>query len=404
MKRNNWLFITIVAVSFLFLFNPFKSCQNPTGTEIYPPASSPKTTEPLKEWVENRPQAPEDYVASLFRDHDVVFLGEQYKIRQFPQFVQALIPALYKSGVHDLGVEYALASDQAAIDSLLTAPSYDEKKAREITFHWVATWGFAEYVDIYKAAWTFNHGLPQDAPPFRIVGLSPFQDWTVVQTDKDLEKTEIIKKVYAAGVPDVFMAETIQKEIVSKGRKAAVYCNVQHAFTRYRSKEYEKNLKDKGMDPTKRTGNIVYDRIGSRAFTAYLHAPWPDKTNQAGMNWAADGAIDTLLSQLKPEKQRFGVSTSGTPFGRLPVKSGSYTYGYDKLTLEDLCDGYVVLGPVPGLEVVTPLPDFITQDNFDQAVKYFPGPKEKDLTLAKYNELIAQDAASFTKALKMLKF
>jgi hypothetical protein len=202
----------------------------------------------------------------------------------------------------------------------------------------------------------------------------------------------------------VFMAETIRREFTDKGRKALVFCSVQHAFTRYHSKEYEKNLKDKGMDATTRTGNIVFDRIGSRAFCVYLHAPWPDRTNQAGLNWAADGAIDVLIAQLKPEKQRFGVSTAGTPFGKLPIKSSSYTYGYDKLALEDLCDGYVVLGPVPAYEVVTPLPDFITQDNFDEAVRNFPGPKEKDLTVAKMNDLISTDAANFSKALKLLKY
>ena len=56
------------------------------------------------------------------RSHDIVFLGEFFKIRQNVQLVAALIPRLYAAGVRNLGIEYALSDDQEEIDALRDRP------------------------------------------------------------------------------------------------------------------------------------------------------------------------------------------------------------------------------------------------------------------------------------------
>ena len=49
------------------------------------------------------------------------------------------------------------------------------------------TWGYQEYIDLYKAAWQLNHGLPAGAPPFRVVGLNVRQYWESLKTEQGPE-------------------------------------------------------------------------------------------------------------------------------------------------------------------------------------------------------------------------
>ena len=109
----------------------------------------------------------------------------------------------------------------------------------------------------------------------------------------------------------------IQREFLDRGEKALVYCSLQHAFTRYRSLEYEKNMRDRGFAETRRAGNILFDRVRGRVATLALHAPWPDSAAQTGLAWPVDGAIDAMLAALPAGRQAGGWSTTGTPLGAL---------------------------------------------------------------------------------------
>src|SRR6266851_2966870 len=117
-------------------------------------------------------QSPEDYVASKFKNHDLVFLGEAaHGVRQNLLFLHKLIPRLYEAGILNVGYEMIFSDEQPEIDSLLNAETYDETKALLLVFHWdpQSGWAYKEYADVLRAAWTLNHGLPKGAPRFRIV-------------------------------------------------------------------------------------------------------------------------------------------------------------------------------------------------------------------------------------------
>ena len=398
MKRNTVLVVLVALAAVVLFFNPLKLLQN-RGAAARRPSADPALLDPLLRFAQSSYQAPEDYVIQTLADHDIVFLGEFYKIRQNVKLVSALIPRLAAAGVRNLGFEYALSDSQKDIDALLASPSWDETRARGILIDWIPTWGYREYIDILEAAWKVNRGLPEGSPPFRVVGLNVRQNWDLLKTDRDARNPETVQRILSHGIPDQHMAQVIERELTSKGEKALVFCGIQHSFTRYRSREYEKQAAEMKLGETRRAGNIVFDRIGGRAFTVMLHAPWPDKNERTGLAYAAGGAIDALIDGLPEDRKEAGYDTAGTPLGALPVTSASYLSGYTRLALSDLCDGYVIQGPLADYQVVTPIADFVPADKAEQAIRNFPGVKPTSLTLKDVNQAIVEDVKAVDGAL-----
>jgi hypothetical protein len=401
MKRNTLLVVLIVVAGFVLVLNPLQLFNRGGPRRSAPPAAAFAT---LLRFTETSWRSPEDYVLSAFERHDVVLLGEFFKIRQNVQLVHDLVPRLYSAGVRNLGIEYALSDDQAEIDTLVTAPAWDESRARAITFHWLVTWGYQEYVDLYKAAWEVNRARPGGARPFRIVALNVRQNWEYLKDQKDLTDPAVLARIYANGVPEAHMADVIDRELTRSGQKALVFCGTQHIFTRYRSQTYEKNAAEMKLAETRRMGNIVYERMGGRVFSISLHAPWPDETEKSRLTYPAGGAMDALIDALPPEKRSGGWDLAGTPLGALPLGRSSYSETEKNGTLADLFDGYVVQGPIAGYAMVTPIPGFVSAADAADAGREFPGVKPPSApTAEQLNQAIADDLQSLAKALSQFK-
>jgi hypothetical protein len=214
---------------------------------------------------------------------------------------------------------------------------------------------------------------------------------------------KVVAKIFAAGVPDAHMAAVIESEIIQKGERALIFCGRQHIFTRYRSKDYEKYVTDMHLGETRLAAAIVYDKIGARAFSICLHAPWPDKSTKTGLAYAAEGVIDALIAQLPPEKRIAGYDTSGTPLGRLPVKTGAYAGGATGLTVADLFDGYIIQGPIAEYSMVTPIKDFVRPQDADRAAKGFPGVKPTLPTVQQVNQSIIDELKTLQNVLAQFK-
>jgi hypothetical protein len=400
MKRNTLLVIA-VAVAGLFLFiNPLQYLRRGATAR---PAVDKAQVSTLLAWAQDNWRSPQDYVLSAVAGHDIVFLGEFFKIRQNVQLVSDLIPQLYAAGVRNLGIEFALSDDQKEIDALVSAPNWDESRARAVTFDFLVTWGYREYLELYKAAWQINHGLPVGAKHFRVVGLNVRQHWENLKTDRDINDPKVVARIFSDGVPDAHMAEVIDREFIQKGEKALVYCGTQHIFTRYRSSEYEKNAAEMKLAETRRAGNIVYAKIGARAFCISLHAPWPDRAQRGRLAWPAGGAVDALIAALPPDRRSGGWNTAGNPLGALAVTGSDYAIGATGLTLAGLFDGYVVQGPVSAYAAVTPIPDFVRPQDAERASREFPGVKSTPLTRDQVNQSIADDVQAMGKMLTAFK-
>lgn len=321
---------------------------------------------------------PQEYVVGEFAEHDIVFIGEFHHIKEQVMLIQTLIPKLYEQGVYHLGIEYALYEDQPLIDSLVTADSYDESKARAVLFNWSPFWGYREYADIFRAAWTLNRSLPEGSRPFRIVGLNARADWSHITCRSDRDDPEKMKLVWEKGDPGEFMAATIMGEFVEKNEKALVFSSLRHAFTDYRQPRVDPaTLEFLGFDENG-MGNIIFGLIGKRAKTVLLHAPW---TSAKGYDhprvYPVDGMVDALLAALPSFYQHVGFDVKDTPFGSLPAKKTLYRYGYKKFSFSDICDGYVCQGALSTYSGVTPIENFITDGNLEEAKRQSPDPAFK---------------------------
>jgi len=342
------------------------------GSQLHAQELPPAEKLHLAEYLKAHWQSSEDYVVSKFAQYDIVFIGEFHRIRHDPLLIQALIPRLYKAGVHNLGIEFGVYDDQAQVDRLLTADKYDENAARQLIFHHNPAWGYKEYIDIYHAAWELNHSLPKDAPKFRVVNLNYAGHWQALTGERT---PEVMRKVWYKGDPDEYMAQVVLHEFVRRGQKALVYSGKHHAFTRYRQPRY--NFEEKKFygfgEP--RMGNLVYEQIPAKVFNIVLHSPWPSKRSYNDLALPVKGAIDQVMQGFKD--QRVGFDVKGSPFGLLPDSDTYYAVGYEHFTLETLSDGYIFLGPMNEYEGCTVDPLFVTDQNFTEAVAQLDDPEER---------------------------
>ncbi len=346
------------------------------------PPADPKIREELKSYVMEHHIIPEKYVLDKFDDHDVIFLGETHYVRHDPLFVQKLIPLVYEKGVRYLCTEFARRVDQPLVDSLLKGRTYDEQLARHIAFLQFVHWGYQEYLDIFRSAWQLNRNLPRRSRPFRILGMNNSPNWVFVRSEADRDNPEVMKKVWH-GEDESDWAEVILDSVVSKGNKALVYCGAHHALTEYRQPivVQGKFLRFGDM----RAGNYVFQKIGKRAITIFLHAPWFSSDGyDRPMVRAADGYIDAVIDELEPQYRRFGVDTKGTPFGTLPGESSIYKYGYSNFNLGTIFDGYICQGPLSSYVGVTAIKDFVNDSNIGDAHAQSPVPKFRKATAEEF--------------------
>ncbi len=352
------------------------------------PTINEKLERELTNYLKLHYQSPEDYILSKFQCHDIIFLGENHRQKQDPELVQKMIPLLYRKGIYYLGMEFARRIDQHLIDSLLTLPRYDETLSRRIVFQFAVYWGYQEYIDIYKTAWKLNHSLPKGSRKFRILGLNNSPDWSLIKEDNDNDQVRM-KVLHGENESD--WARVILDSVIAKGEKALIYSGIHHALSEYRQPAANKR-KFIGF-AEKKMGNYIYEEIGKRAITIYLHAPWPSADASHNKNvFSADGAIDAVINKLEPKYQYAGFDLNGTPLGKLPAETSMYKFGYPGFNIEMMCDGYIIQGPMSSYKGVTPIKDFINTSNLEYARQQFPNPSFRNSSAEDFNKDIANEA------------
>lgn len=377
------MFKKLILLASVFMFgNQFSSGIENNGDLV----------KPSVEYLKEHRQAPEEYVVSKFDDHDIVFIGEFHRIRHQVKLIHRLIPKLYEAGVFNLGIEFFVHVDQSQIDSLLSSDIYNENLANQIQFNQSPWWGYQEYVEILRAAWNLNRNRPEGVRPFRVIGLSPDMDWSLVQSVEDRNNPEIMKKVFSGGDPDVFMAEIVQQEVLDKGEKALIYSGSHHAFTRYKQPVFYPET-GKTRYVQSRMGNVIYEKIGNRCFNIFLHSPWTSKQGYDKWVNPVDGMIEEIMNHLV-EKAGVGFDVVDTPLGQLGDTTSYYQHGYPGFTLEQFCDGYIYQKPFTEFQGVHAIPGFINASNRLEAIAQWPDPEIKEelksRTIDELNNSIAE--------------
>ncbi len=356
----------------------------------------------LKQYLVTNGRTPIDYVVGKFVDHDVVFIGEHHCIRHDPILVQYLIPALYANGISTLGFEFANRDDQPLVDSLLNSAEWDEALARHIQINQFSAWPYREYLDIYEAAWELNRSLPEDARPFRILGLNCDVDWSPIQTRADRDNDDK-KKLVWKGCTEKDWADVIL-EAVEDGNKVLVYCGIHHAFTGYLQPIVNGSGEFIRFEDC-RTGTYVKNALGDRCMTIFLHSPWDDLDNGYNGSYVkpVNGAVDEVMASLGEEAAPVGFDITDSPFATLKARNTVYAAGYDDFTLGAFCDGYIWTKPFEEYETVTFVDGFYTDDNIELARIKTPAPSFRNASVERFDNSLRGDLQKTLNRFRELK-
>lgn len=399
-KRAKIIWITI-GILFIGMMVPGWLNQNIARRNQFTQTQVDYVTELAAELEQNF-VTPQDLLLRLFKDHDIILLGEMPKVSNHVYFLSQLIPVLYDNGIRDIGYQYVLYQDQAELDRITTAAVFDDDGAKQLLFNYLVIWGYEEYLQVIRSVWSFNVKLEQGAEKMRLVGLSPFQDYTHIEVEADISDLDILKKVQAEGSPDQFMAEVVQKEFTAGNRKALVYTDSKHVFTRYTLADYTRAAAELGLENTGRLGNILLEN-GVSTGSVFLHALWPDKEARIGLEYAAGGLLDRLLQVVPAKYRTAGVDLrESSPFASVPITTGLYAEGKSSLSLGDLWDGYIFVGRLHSYRGTMAIDKFITNANFEQTLANFPGPKiiQEDISVKDLNTYIKRGGEQITSIIQ----
>ena len=196
----------------------------------------------------------------------------------------------------------------------------------------------------------------------------------------------------------------ILDEVVANGEKALIYSGIHHAFTEYKQPLYNLNGEHRfnGYNDA-RMGNFIYKEIGKNVITIFLHSPWySDQGFDEPMVSPVDGIIDAVMPEFSLDSRRIGFDVNDTPFGKLPGETSIYKHGYtDSLNnivfaLDMYCDGYIYQMPLSEYVLVTPIEDFVNEENIEQAKLWSSNP---DLSIEDFNNAIKSGVNYITQLL-----
>jgi hypothetical protein len=266
-------------------------------------------------------------------------------------------------------MEFGASEVQGKLDSLVNAETYSESLAREIMYTYNVTWGYQEYVDVYKAAWKLNRSLPKGSKKFRILNLSYVFNWDEFTGQRTIES---MRAVFKKGTVDKYRAERIEDEVLRKGEKIVALVGTPHAYTKYGSPYFKYNGDDFCDYDHDWLGSRLYRKYPGRVFNILLHQAFTMQESGSYLLISpAQGAIERLM-KVNGNKPA-GFDLAGAPIGNLP-DSSIHSMCYRNFTLGQLFDGYVFLEPLNQLEGCTVIDGFVNEGNIEHTLLFFPDP------------------------------
>lgn len=324
-------------------------------------------------YLEKNWKTPEQYILEKFKLYDIVFLSEDHATKHNLELCRNLIPMLYEAGVFNLGMEFGASEDQARLDSLISAPSYDEDVAREIMFNYNVGWAFAEYMDLYRAAWELNRSLESGSEKFHIVNLSYKYNWSSCdQKSFGMKTPETVRKIFYKGGTEIYRAQIVKDLILDKNQKILILTGGLHAFTKYNIPEFDYYAENFYRFNDRTFGNLVYKIAPQKVFTILLHYPFGSKSS-AKQILPAMGLIDNVMSNFNDK--RVGFDLTNTPLGAFRDTS-FFSIGYPNFHLSQMADGYIYQKPFSEYQGCTIDEKFFKEKDWSEIQKQFP---DKDI-------------------------
>jgi hypothetical protein len=293
-----------------------------------------------------------EFVIDKFQDHDVIFLGENHAIKENVDFVVNLIPDLAKHGVLLLGMEFGAVEDQAKLDTLVTAKAFDDQLARDLLYSYNVAFPYQEYMNIYRAVHQVNQ---TSKVPMRVLNLSYRYDWHEYKPPYTPIKK---RRVFHRGDVDHFRFQVIKEEVLAQKAKILVLTGTPHALTRYQF-IYKSN---------DWLGQLVYQAAKKRVYTIALHE------FERSLNGEYQPLDQYALeSRFVQAGYPIGVDLHTDPIGDVETFS-KYAEGYNKLRLQDVFDGYIVVARLYDRHGCTIDYDFLSGKEYADVLLHFPDP------------------------------
>lgn len=335
---------------------------------------------------------PVDYVLSKFETHDIVFLGEMHGIKQQLYFYKKLIPCLLEKDITIIAYEFARREDQPLIDELINKPEFDEQLAKTITIKQEALWGYQEYLDVFKIIWSINKKKPPSRR-LKLLGLNDPINWKLYNYICNKEgrqpNPEEIKEIWK-GCGEEYWADKIRQNYTPGRTKILGIMGSHHAFTKYREPEL-KLIDDKKIFAgfkTIRFGNHLHRLYREKLYNICFYDPWDSISNSVKSQPPAGGIIERIIS---PHYKEIGFDLVNSPWGELQDNS-IYSLGYYDFRLKQIFDGMIFTGKLEDLKPITPIPDFINENNINLFREYSPSNIAADKNIEEINAMICRYA------------
>ncbi len=333
-----------------------------------------------------------EVVLALFRDRQVVLVGTHFLVKEHLDFIATLVPELRGAGVDLIGVEFLKAIDQPNIDSLVQSDTFDESQARQLIFNWQVLCGYQENVAVLRAVWKANHGRLAGTAPLRLIGLNVEQDLSAIKSQDDAKNPAVMKKVFAKGVPDAYMARQVMRACGSAG-KMLVVTQIQSSLTSWPDRLYSADITQIGFGGQNRLGNTLYGSLSDKIATVLLSGPWPWRNAPTRTAFPVDGLVDRLYEKVPSEiqlPQPAAWALSRAALGSALCQSSDFSAAQVP-KLKELGAVLVAFGPVRTLHAVTPIANFITPANLGLVARKMPAMYNPgQLSADKLNESIAK--------------
>ena len=355
----------------------------------------------LTEWVHKNHIKPEDYLVEKCDDYQVVFLGEHHQVENYIQFLIKVIPRLYnEANVTRIGLEVCNKDDNEKIEKLVTNDKFDENLQLEIarSQNWQG-WAYKDYWEILRAVWKFNKSLTSEQDKLLVKGIDKklnfpkLRNWLDFGNEpKEDEKEELLKKAKNYGDRDELMSNNIEEEIIKKNKKAIILIGNLHCFT-----DYKMPIIKKGKITDEKhtsTAYLLEQKYKEKIFSIRLHSPLPAvkniKEDHLGGAKHLRGVIDEIIEKTNIKKTAFDISSS--PFSSLRNNKCLFFHNQKEITYKDVFKGYIVVAPLKDLYRCEMIPDFITEEMFENSKGFLSNKFERDFKNTKdMNEFLYQE-------------
>lgn len=217
-----------------------------------------------------------DAIFQAFDSYSIVLLGEVHWNAQQHRFIQRLLrDRRLPRAVNDIAVEFGNSLYQPLIDRYVAGEPVPLDSLRLVWRNTtqVLAWDRPIYADIYAAVRDVNRKLPP-AKRIRMVALDPPIEW------RSMREADQFPRPW--GYRDPVWFETLDREVLSKGRKVLVISGALHILRRdppdFQPKTFDRlGLGDAIAQRYPKDAYRIYPVIGRRAAAAIVRG-WPAET------------------------------------------------------------------------------------------------------------------------------